>query len=182
MFWKQCEWRFFTLLHYTKICAILSKRNETKLSYVIGWILILEPWSPSQVGGNLWSEHKDGNQNVKKALGLMNKTTTLFVHHTFFCTFLYRHCTTTTWKWLCFFLGRNSTSNDEFFFLFLKVYKALRNKFNSRKVRIHLTKWAIWNNSDDDWKTANSLFKARHRPPLIQHNSVGPKSPGPKQL
>ena len=39
-----------------------------------------------------------------------------------------------------FFLGRNSTSNDEFFFLFLKVYKALRNKFNSRKVRIHLTK------------------------------------------
>ena len=39
-----------------------------------------------------------------------------------------------------FFLGRNSTSNDEFFFLFLKLYKALRNKFNSRKVRVHLTK------------------------------------------
>ena len=38
----------------------------------------------------------DGSENGKKAIGLITKTTTLHVHHTLFCTFLCRHCTTTT--------------------------------------------------------------------------------------
>ena len=37
----------------------------------------------------------DGNKNVKKAIGLISKTTTLHVV-TLLCTFLYRPCMTTT--------------------------------------------------------------------------------------
>ena len=49
----------------------------------------------------------------------MNKTTTLFVHHTFF---LYISLPTLhdydVKVPIIFFLGHNSTSNDEFFFSF----------------------------------------------------------------
>ena len=37
--------------------------------------------------GTLRSNDADGNENVKKTIGLINKTTTLHVHHAF-CTFL----------------------------------------------------------------------------------------------
>ena len=42
----------------------------------------------------------DDNENVKNVIGWIGKTTTLHVQHAFFCTFLCRHCTTTTWKCL----------------------------------------------------------------------------------
>ena len=45
--------------------------------------------------GSLSNDVGDGNQDVKKAIGLLRKTTTLHVI-TLFCTFLYRPCTTTT--------------------------------------------------------------------------------------
>ena len=39
----------------------------------------------------------NGNENAKKAMGLLSKATVLHVHHICgFCTFLCRHCTTTT--------------------------------------------------------------------------------------
>ena len=42
------------------------------------------------------SDDGDSNENVKKAIGLHSKKkTTLHVYHSF-CTFLCRHCTTTT--------------------------------------------------------------------------------------
>ena len=37
--------------------------------------------------GTLRSNDADGNENVKKTIGLISKTTTLHVHHAF-CTFL----------------------------------------------------------------------------------------------
>ena len=37
----------------------------------------------------------DGNRNVKKVIGLMNKTTTLHVHHAFFVHFFAVRITTT---------------------------------------------------------------------------------------
>ena len=49
--------------------------------------------------GTLRSNDADGNEKVKKknkAIGLISKITTSHVHHTFFCTFLSRFCTTTT--------------------------------------------------------------------------------------
>ena len=45
--------------------------------------------------GSFSNDHGDGKEDVKKAIGLLRKTTTLHVHHAF-CTFLYRPCTTTT--------------------------------------------------------------------------------------
>ena len=44
---------------------------------------------------SLRSDDGDGNVSVKKAIGLLSKTTTLHMHHAF-CTFLCRHCTTAT--------------------------------------------------------------------------------------
>ena len=39
--------------------------------------------SPEQTVGTLRNYDGDGNGNVKKAIGLMSKTTTLHVHHAF---------------------------------------------------------------------------------------------------
>ena len=44
--------------------------------------------------GSFSNDDGDGNQAVKKATGLLRKTTTL--QFTLFCTFLHRPCTTTT--------------------------------------------------------------------------------------
>ena len=44
--------------------------------------------------GSFSNNNGGGNEDVKKAIGLLPKTSTLF------CTFLYRPCTATTWKCL----------------------------------------------------------------------------------
>ena len=44
--------------------------------------------------GSLSNDDGDGNENGKKAIGLISKTTTLLVQQAFFCTFLCRPCTT----------------------------------------------------------------------------------------
>ena len=51
--------------------------------------------------GSFSDDDGDGNENVKKAIGLSSKTSSLLVHQPFF-TFLCRYYTTTTWK--CLFL------------------------------------------------------------------------------
>ena len=111
--------------------------------------------------GTLRSADGDGNENVKKAIGLIAKTTILHVHHAF-CTFLSRPCRTTTLKCLI------SRLTEE-------VHKRRRNflsrsklgygsyEFSFRRVHLHLTKLLIWSNRDEDWKNANSLFQRRFR-------------------
>ena len=47
--------------------------------------------------GSLRNDDGDGNENDKKAIGLISKTTTLHVHCAS-CNFLFRRCTTTTWN------------------------------------------------------------------------------------
>ena len=47
----------------------------------------------------LRSHNGDGNENFKKAIGLISKTTILPVHHALLYIFCH-HCTTTTWKYL----------------------------------------------------------------------------------
>ena len=39
--------------------------------------------SPEDLIGTLRSNDADGNENVKKTIGLISKTTTLHVHHAF---------------------------------------------------------------------------------------------------
>ena len=50
-----------------------------------------------KVIGTLWNYDGDSNGNVKKALNLMSKTTTLHVHHAFLY-ILCCPCTTTKWN------------------------------------------------------------------------------------
>ena len=44
--------------------------------------------------GSFGNDDGDGNENVKKAIGLLRKQLCTYI--TLFCTFLCRHCTTTT--------------------------------------------------------------------------------------
>ena len=63
------------------------------------------------------------------------------------CTFLCRHCTTTTWKCLisCFVDDVNSRQRLSFSFPELS-YSLL--EFNSSKICQHLTNWMSWNKRD----------------------------------
>ena len=70
--------------------------------------------------GTLRSDDGDGNKNVEQAVGLMNKTTTLHMHHTF-STFLCRPCATRTWgnekiPNFMFCGGRKQLSNHKIYF------------------------------------------------------------------
>ena len=69
--------------------------------------------------GSFGNDDGDGNENVKKAIGLLRKQLCTYI--TLFCTFLCRHCTTTTWKCLIHVIRRTWTSDDKFFFLFLNL-------------------------------------------------------------
>ena len=71
--------------------------------------------------GSLSNDNGDGNENDKRAVGLdWKKKTTLHVHHSF-CTFLCRHCTTTTWNFLISRLWRTGTHDNDFLFLSLNL-------------------------------------------------------------
>ena len=64
---------------------------------IIKWITKWRNPAVSFFVGTLKSD--DGNKNVKKAKGLITKTT-IFTCITLFCTFVCRHCTTKMWKCL----------------------------------------------------------------------------------
>ena len=68
--------------------------------------------------GTLRSNDTDDSENVKKTIGLISKTTTSHVHHTF-CTFLPRFCTTYDVKMPNFaFYGGRKQPTTEFYFSF----------------------------------------------------------------
>ena len=63
---------------------------------------------------------------------------------TLFCKFLCRHCTTTTWKCVISrFMEDVNKGRQSFFSLSEHGYSS--QEFNSRRVRLHLTKQASWN-------------------------------------
>ena len=77
----------------------------------------------------------------KRSIGLISKTTTLHVHHTFFqCTLLCRQCTNTTWKCLIspFMQDVNKPRRG---FLIPSELGYVSKEFNSRRVRLHKSKW-----------------------------------------
>ena len=93
---------------------------------------------------SLSSDDGDSNENLKKAIGLHGKKkTTLHVHHSC-CTFLWRHCTTTTWKCVIFrfmeFVNKRRRT-----FLSLSKLERGPQEINSRELRLHLTFSATWN-------------------------------------
>ena len=61
----------------------------------------------------------DGNENGKKAIGLDWQNNNFARASRFFCTFLSRCCTTTTWKCLISRFVEDVNEDNKFLFLFL---------------------------------------------------------------
>jgi len=111
-----------------------------------------------------WSDHGNGNENVKKEMGLIRTQqhgkycisvflyTSLQSLHDYMLDLKFPHRTFYGWRKQA---GRNFLSLSEPGYYFYK--------FNSRKIGLRLTKWVNGNNCDGDWKTANSLLKRRFR-------------------
>ena len=77
-----------------------------------------------------------------------------------FCTFLCRHCTTTTWKCLIsLFVEDLITEKTTSVFFSWTLIQPFRIQL--RKICQHLTNWTSWNKRDKLWSSANSLFKWR---------------------
>ena len=91
----------------------------------------------------------DSNEHVKRAKGLISKTTT----STFAVTGWLRRENAWFHDW-----RRKLSSDDEIFFLFLNSDMIPKNSTQGR-IGQHFTTSTSWNNRDEDWNNANSLFK-----------------------
>ena len=79
----------------------------------------------TQVIGSLSNYDDDHNDNFKKAIGLMIKTTALHVHHAFY--YIYLTSTTRLWSETSLFdVLRRITYDDEISFIFLTWIKSSR--------------------------------------------------------
>ena len=104
----------------------------------------------------------DGNENGKKAIGLISKTTTLHLHHAFLYISLplLPDCNVKVLKFT-FCRGREHKTTTFFFFSWTLIQSfkiQLQEHFGQ-----HLTKQTRWNKSDKVWNSANSLFNWRFR-------------------
>ena len=99
----------------------------------------------------------DGDENERKSnrLNRQNKkaarTSRFFFQLHFFAV---------TTRFRTFYGGRKQVTTK---FFSLSELECGCQEFGSKRVRLHLTKNASWNNPDRDWKNANSLFKWRFR-------------------
>ena len=77
----------------------------------------------------------DGNENMKNAVGLLSKTTSVHMHHAFlYISLLLLH--DYNLKMLSFtFYGGRKTSDDKLFFLFLNL--SAPKEINSREIGLH---------------------------------------------
>ena len=81
---------------------------------------------------------------------------------TLFRTFLYRQCTTMTWKCLISRFVKDGNTRQRPSLPFPELWDSLL-EFNSRKNSQHLTNWRRWDKHDKVWGSATSLFKWRFR-------------------
>ena len=102
-------------------------------------------WSPHLliIIGSFSNNCGDGSENVKKAKGLISKTTTLHMQQTF-CTFLCCHCTTTVWKSLISHVMKDVNKWQQIFLSLSKLECGLQ-EINSREIHLHLTFSGNWN-------------------------------------
>ena len=75
--------------------------------------------------GSLSNDDAYGNENGKKAIGLISKNNNFARASRFFCTFLCRRCPTTTWKCLNSRFVEDGNTRQQFSFLFLNFDKVL---------------------------------------------------------
>ena len=78
--------------------------------------------------GSFSNDDGNGNQDVKKAIGLLRETTTLHVHHAFL------------------YISLPSSKLE-----------CGPQEINSREIRLQLSFLANWNKRDEDWKNRNSF-------------------------
>ena len=72
--------------------------------------------SPDTCGRGLRSNDADGNENVKKTIGLISKTTTLHVHHTFlYISFPFLHDYDVKMPNFAFYGGRKQATTKFYF-------------------------------------------------------------------
>ena len=81
---------------------------------------------------------------------------------TLFCTFLCRHCTTTTWKCLISSFEEDVNRRQRLSFSFPVLWSSVL-ELNSREVCQHWTNWTRWNKHVKVWGSVNSLFKGCFR-------------------
>ena len=87
----------------------------------------------------------DSSENVKQAIGLISKTTTLHVQHTFLYISL-RHCDYGVKIPNFTFYGRRKQATTNFSFSFKT--ECGPQEINSREIPLHLTFSEIWNKRD----------------------------------
>ena len=100
--WIHAASNFIALVRFVKSWQIFLEVNSKKLYQSSGRkkkVVVLYSRPPQNVKLGSFS-NDDGNDNVKKAIGWMLAKQQLCTCITLFSTFLYRHCTTTTWKCL----------------------------------------------------------------------------------
>ena len=101
---------------------------------------------------SLSNDDGDGNENGKKAKGFRLAKQHLCTCITLFCTFVCRHRTTTTWKYLISRFVENVNTRQ-------RLYSIL--EFNSRKNWQYLTNSTRWSKRDKVWSSVNSPFNWR---------------------
>ena len=89
----------------------------------------------------------DSSENVKQAIGLISKTTTLHVQHTFFVHFF------ASPHDYGMKIPMEDVNKRQRIFLSLSKLECGPREINSREIRLHLTFPAIWNNATKFEKT-----------------------------
>ena len=105
--------------------------------------------------GSFSNDDSDDNEDVKKAIGLLRKTTTLHVHHAFLYISLPSlndyDAKMSNYK---FFEDVNKRRRISFS---LSKLECGPQEINSREIRLHLPFSAKWNKRDKLWKNGNSF-------------------------
>ena len=101
--------------------------------------------------GNISNDDSDSNEKVKKAIGLITKTTTLHVHYTPWYVVLCHLCTTRTWNFPMGHFVEGINMRQQIFLSLSKLGCSLQ-EFNSGKFHLHLTFKGSWNNHNSFWK------------------------------
>ena len=91
-----CDWFHGKKKSLTEFCPLFYIFHKNTNSSFSPLHVFYTPHSgTTHQKGSFSNDDGDSNQDVKKAIGLLRKTTSLHVI-TLFCTFLHRPCTTTT--------------------------------------------------------------------------------------
>ena len=97
--------------------------------------------------GSLRNDYDDGNENVKKEIGLDKQNNNSARASRFFCTFFCHRCTTTTWNCLISRFAEDGNKRQHLSFSFPELWCSPL-EFNSKKLCQHLTNLRRWNKRD----------------------------------